>query len=195
MIASPIDLMDFSTNPQRPQKKEKRSKKERKAATTITLIFFVHPSLDTYKGHCSSSWQERTDQRGKARVQVKFSVLDCRDCRSRTDCTKIDRRILTVHRQEEFQALAEARRLEKTPEWKKLYQKRAGVEGTISQAVRNNGLRRARYIGIAKMRLQTILTAAAINLSRITNWLGGVLLAKTRRSTFADLMRVETAIC
>ena len=47
------------------------------------------------------------------------------------------------------------------------------MEGTISQAVRGFGLRRSRYVGQAKTHLQHVATAAAMNLVRMTEWLGG----------------------
>ena len=65
--------------------------------------------------------------------------------------------------QEDYEALAHARRRQKTAEFKKEYSKRSGIEGTISQGVRGFHLRQSRYIGLAKTRLQHILTAAAIN--------------------------------
>ena len=143
----------------------------------------------------SSSWHDAIDNRGNAKVQIKFSRLDCRPCQRRIDCTTTERRILTVLPREEFEALTEARRRERTPEWKEEYKRRAGVEGTLSQAVRNNGLRRARYVGLAKMHLQTLLTAVAINLSRIASWLSGVPLTKTRITTFADLTQTKAIMC
>jgi transposase len=57
-----------------------------------------------------------------------------------------------------------------------------------SQAVRGFGLRRSRYVGHAKAHLQHVATAAAINLVRMTEWLGGADLATTRRSKFRALM-------
>jgi len=146
-------------------------------------------------GKQSSSWHETTDRYGKAQVKIKFSVLDCRQCSHRSDCTKIERRILTVYRKEEFLALQEAREREKTKEYAKLYAQRAGVEGCLSQAVRSSGLRYARYIGLAKTHLQNILTAAATNIVRIINWVTDVPLAKTRRSPFVKLMRSEPLTC
>ena len=50
---------------------------------------------------------------------------------------------------------------------RRLYAQRQGVEGTISQAVRAFGLRRARYRGLAKTGLQHVATAAALNLDRL----------------------------
>jgi len=52
------------------------------------------------------------------------------------------------------------------PEFKENYARRAGVEGTISQAVGKFNMRRTRYFGLAKTHLQHIATACAINLSR-----------------------------
>jgi transposase len=147
------------------------------------------------QGQHSSSWQEATDRYGRDQVKIKFSLLSCRPCPQRGDCTRIERRILTVRPREEFLALEQARQREKTVQYAKLYAKRAGVEGSLSQAVRNSGLRRARYVGLAKTHLQNILTAAATNVVRIVNWLAGVPLAKTRRSPFAKLMKGEPLMC
>ncbi len=65
---------------------------------------------------------------------------------------------------------------------------RAGIEGTLSQAVRTMHLRRARSIGLAKVHLQHVLTAAALNLVRVAAWLVGAPLARTRQSAFVRLM-------
>jgi transposase len=62
------------------------------------------------------------------------------------------------------------------------------VEATISQAVRSFGLRRARYVGLAKARLQHVATAAAINLVRLVRWIVGAPMASTRDSRFARLV-------
>jgi transposase len=84
-------------------------------------------------------------------------------------------------------ALYTRREQQQTPEWQKVYNRRAGIEGTISQGVRAFGLRRARYLGLAKVHLQHILTATAINLVRLFAWNSGVPLAGTRISRFATL--------
>ena len=83
-----------------------------------------------------------------------------------------------------------ARHYQTTPEFKERYKKRAGVEGTISQATRGFELRRARYIGLAKTRLQHLLTAAALNLTRAVAWLQDQPVAQTRLSAFAALAPV-----
>ena len=61
------------------------------------------------------------------------------------------------------------------------------IESTLSQGVRAFGMRRSRYIGLAKTGLQQVCTAAAMNVSRIVNWLDGRPRAKTRVTRFAAL--------
>ena len=98
------------------------------------------------------------------------------------------RRSLTLRTHEQHIALMAARQRGTTAEFAALSALRAGVEGTISQAVRGFGLRRSRYVGQAKAHLQHVATAAAMNLVRMTEWLGGADLATTRRSKFRALM-------
>jgi Transposase DDE domain/Transposase domain (DUF772) len=70
--------------------------------------------------------------------------------------------------------------------------KRAGVEGTISYAVRVCGLRRARYTGVVKTHLQHVLTAAAINFIRLGRWLAGDRPTQARITPFVALMKRAT---
>lgn len=83
--------------------------------------------------------------------------------------------------------LQAARQREQTDEFKETYKKRAGVEGTISQAVGVLGMRRTRYRGLGKVHLQHLMTAAAMNLMRVVDWLNGKERATTRISAFARL--------
>jgi transposase len=79
------------------------------------------------------------------------------------------------------------RRFLDSEEGRRTYARRSGIEGTISQGVRSFGLRRARYRGEAKTHLQHVATAAAINVSRISDWLDGEPREGTRTSCFARL--------
>jgi transposase len=74
-----------------------------------------------------------------------------------------------------------------SPSGQQRYQRRAGIEGTISQGVRAFGLRRSCYRGLSKTHLQNIAVAAALNIERIVNWLNEVPRAKTCVSRFAAL--------
>ena len=96
-------------------------------------------------------------------------------------------RVLAVMPQPEHEALAAARAHEGTAEGKRLYAQRSGIEGTLSQAVRAFGLRRARYCGLPKAGLQHVAIAAALSLDRLAAWFAGRPLAPTRTSRFAAL--------
>ena len=91
-------------------------------------------------------------------------------------------------------ALVKAREREHSISYQTMYNRRAGIEGTFSQGVRAFGLRRSRYIGLTKTHLQHVLTAAAINLCRLDDWLNERPRTTTRQSTFARLMAKKTAV-
>jgi transposase len=140
------------------------------------------------QGKLSRSWNTRTEH-DLTVIQVRFSTQDCTNCAARSRCTraKTSARVLTFKPKAQYEALQAARRRQTTAEFKQRYKTRAGVEGTISQGTRSFGLRRARYIGLAKTCLQHIATAAAINLARAVAWLSDVPKAQTRVSHFAAL--------
>jgi transposase len=94
---------------------------------------------------------------------------------------------LTLLPRPEYEALQFARQRETTDTFKQAYRRRAGVEATLSQGVRRAGLRRSRYIGLAKTHLHCIGVAVALNVIRAINWLNHTPLAVTRKSRFAAL--------
>jgi transposase len=140
-------------------------------------------------GKQSYSWLTNPDITKPETAVVRFSRRDCSPCPSRAQCTRrqIEPKELVLQPRLEHEALQTARRHQQTEVFKVQYAARAGVEGTHEQAVRRSGLRRARYIGLDKTRLQHVATAAALNLIRIGEWCAGTPLAKTRCSRFAAL--------
>ncbi|AWJ94345.1 hypothetical protein Sp245p_31290 (plasmid) [Azospirillum baldaniorum] len=146
------------------------------------------------RGAKSSGWTASTEF-GWETVKVKFSQADCKPCPNRTDCAgpTASRRVMTLRDRREFEALQVARKRERTPEFRAVHALRAGVEATLSQGVRSFGLRRARYVGLAKTHLQHVAIAAAMNLVRIGDWLAGVPIAPTRRSHFGQLVGLAGA--
>lgn len=141
------------------------------------------------EGKQSRSWGPRIDNQTRPAINVKFSRTDCRLCASRSRCTRAngEARHLTLRPEGEHEALQTARVAQKTPEWKDRYDRRAGIEGTVSQGVRRCGLRQARYRGLAKTHLQHVLTASAMNVVRAVRWLDGEPLAQTRVSPLVAL--------
>lgn len=140
-------------------------------------------------GQMSSSWSEQHNASHKQVIQVKFKPSICRACPAHSDCTRSKRgmRTLVLQPQTQHEALQQVRRTQETPEFRKRYAKRSGIEGTISQGTRAFALRQSRYIGLIKTRLQMIATATAINLHRLFDWWTEVPRAVTRISSFARL--------
>ena len=141
------------------------------------------------QGRLSASWKQYTDAGRAPHVLVRFHASDCRECPVRANCTRAAKqgRSLRLPQREPYEALRGMRLFLTSEEGRRLYAKRAGIEGTISQGVRSFGLRRARYRGEAKAHLQHVATATALNVSRISDWLEGVPRAATRVSRFARL--------
>ena len=139
-------------------------------------------------GHTSVQWRDAKSQYGTSVTRVRFAARHCGPCELRTSCTNAETgRHLNLRPQTEHEILQQARSEQETDHWQRRYGHRAGVEGTISQGVQAFGLRRSRYRGLSKTRLQHHFTGAAINLARIDAWLTGRPLARTRISPFAAI--------
>jgi len=145
------------------------------------------------QGHRSVDWIPGQDRWGTSVVHIGFAKRTCRACPTRALCTraKTAPREMTFRqpgRHEAIQAIQAARGRQDTPEWRALYGVRAGIEGCLSQGVRVCGLRRSRYVGLAKTHLQHIATAAALNVVRLSAWMRGEARAATRTSRLVRLM-------
>ncbi len=141
------------------------------------------------EGKTSVLWKPGHDRWGNEVVHTEFARRECLACPSRSRCTRArtESRELTLRPRERHEALQAARRQQETAEWKQEYGLRAGIEGTLSEGVRGFGVRRCRYVGLAKAQLQHVITAASMNLSRLSAWRMEVPRAKTRTSRFARL--------
>jgi transposase len=145
------------------------------------------------QGKVSTVWREYSDRASQPYTIIRFGLQDCRPCPARSLCSRTQKtgRSLHLPSQERFDALQAARAWYASEEGRHRYQRRAGVEGTLSQGVRGFGLRRTRYRGLEKTYLQHVATAAAINIDRIVAWLEERPRATTRTSRFAALAPVH----
>lgn len=141
------------------------------------------------QGQQSQSWKHRHPGQDNAYVEIAFPPTVCRDCAVRQQCTRTQKRgrVLRLQPQDRFEMVQTRRQRQESAAFKKAYQQRAGIEGTLSQGVRQMDLRHARYIGLQKTGLQHILTAIAINFKRLYAWFESRPRAKTRVTHFATL--------
>jgi transposase len=118
-------------------------------------------------GQTSVSWLPRAQPDGRVGAHVLFRH-QCDGCPYRALCApgKSGRNLeISAYHQE-----IEARRQEaQTATFKEEMKHRPAIEGTLSELVRKHGLRRARYRGKDKVRLQHLFTAAAVNLKRLVS--------------------------
>ncbi|APT30067.1 hypothetical protein MCBMB27_00776 [Methylobacterium phyllosphaerae] len=138
-------------------------------------------------GHDSRSWHPNYNL-GRTVIRIRFAAQHCRACSLKPRCTRSQRRLLTPRSREEHDALVAARARETSSAFAVDRRRRAGIEGTLSRGVRTMGLRRSRYLGLARTHLQHLLTATAINLGRLAAWIGDTPAGRTRRPAFARLM-------
>lgn len=124
-------------------------------------------------GAVSVAWSEGEDDRGR-RVQVAFGAADCRGCPLHDRCvvgrSGQGRRL---HLREYHEQVSRRRREERTEAFRSEYAARSGVEASLSEEVREYGLRRARYRGQDRVQLQHLMIGAATNLRRAARWLRG----------------------
>jgi DDE family transposase len=142
------------------------------------------------QGKTSVSWRRETvGGGGGTRICPQSSRSDCGPCAARAHCASATaaRRSVHFHPREEYEALNAARSRMSDPTWQQRYRTRAGVEATLSQGVRAFGMRRSRYIGLAKTALQQVCIAVEMNVSRVVHWLNGLPRARTRVTRFAAL--------
>ena len=137
------------------------------------------------QGKTAKSWSPCT-QHGKDAIVAIFSITDCGPCPARSLCTAAKRRVLSLPPPDLAEAQAAARTAEKTIPFQADYARRAGVEGTMHQAV-SHGARRARYRGLPKTRLDHVYMACALNLLRLEAFWTGTPLDRRRTSHLARL--------
>jgi transposase len=140
-------------------------------------------------GKESISWLPNTYPQKGMVFEARFARKEGTPCPFRAQCTKAQKEpgIIGLPARAHHEALPAARRAQTTEEFRWRYAARGGIEGTHEQAIRRCGLRRCRYIGQAKAHLQHVLTAAAINIVRLSDWWAGTAVARTRCSRFAAL--------
>ena len=134
-------------------------------------------------------WKPSKGPRGTPTLQGSFDRQDCAACQVRDRCPRstTEARGLTRHPTAPPLALQAARARQHTERFKAASKRRAGIEGTMSQAAFALGRRRTRYRGLKKTHFHHFATAIAINLQRFGHWVWEIPRSATRPSPFARL--------
>jgi len=108
-----------------------------------------------------------TKSTGKVEYRFEWNNLICKSCPLHAQCVSPGQKHRTIVVRELHSLLQARRREMQTDEFQQEMHRRNGIEGTQSELVRAYGLRRARYRGKAKVRLQNYLIGAACNIRRL----------------------------
>jgi transposase len=103
---------------------------------------------------------------GKVSFRFEWRTQVCDQCSLRAQCIKPDQPHRTLAVGEHHTVLQQRRREQQTDPFKQRMKHRNAIEGTQSELVRAHGLRRARYRGLPKARLQNYFAGAACNVKR-----------------------------
>ncbi len=124
------------------------------------------PSATCPAGQTTTTAYTKHDEQGRPVLQFTFPRAVCEACALFVRCvhSKTDGRTITSHYHEGL--LRTARAQQATAEFKETYRRRAAVERKIADLV-EHGLRRVRYLGHVKVRLQNHWIGAVVNLKRL----------------------------
>jgi transposase len=133
------------------------------------------------KGQTVPASTIQTDPQGRTAFTFVFERKVCETCPLFTRCVRSQTTGRTVTTSFYEAYLRAARLRQQTDEFKQLYRLRPRIEGKQAELV-SHGLRKTRYLGISKRRMQRLWLAAAVNLQRMFK------LAEIRGSDLTILM-------
>lgn len=121
------------------------------------------------QGRTATGWTPVSREGSRDVIVVRFGITTCRPCPVREQCTTARRngRQLTILPRDQHELQAAARAAQQGENWQDDYKRRAGIEGTISQAVTITGCRQTRYRGLSRTHLGHVCSAVALNLCRL----------------------------
>jgi hypothetical protein len=103
---------------------------------------------------------------GKVSYRFEWDTATCTACALRSQCLQATHKHRSLVVGEYHTALQTRRQEQKTEPFQQRMKHRNAIEGTQSELVRAHGLRRARYRGLAKAKLQNYFIGAACNVKR-----------------------------
>lgn len=106
-----------------------------------------------------------------------FKKEICKQCSLKNQCTKQERRTITIGKH--YELIMEAKEYNKTQAFKDDMKERAHIEPKHAEMKRFHGMARARYWGLTKVKVQFIITAIVVNVKRLANVIDSVCYLKT----------------
>jgi hypothetical protein len=132
-------------------------------------------------GHANSQCSRLVEKAtGKVAYRFEWDTATCAACPLRLKCIKAEHPHRSLVVGENHTVLQTRRKEQQTEAFQARLKHRNAIEGTQSELVRAHGLRRARYRGLARAKLQNYFIGAACNVKR---WLRRVAWAMRPRAS------------
>jgi transposase len=122
--------------------------------------------VEDRKAICPAGQTSSQCSRLPEEYRIEWNPTICQACPLRDQCLRPQQTHRTIEVGQYHTPLQARRREMQTEAFKNDMHHRNGIEGTQSELVRGYGLRRARYRGLAKVRLQNYFIGAACNIRR-----------------------------
>lgn len=113
------------------------------------------------------------------RMTFFFSRDDCLACGMKANCTRSERRSVSVP-VEDLEILKDVKTYNASSEYHEDKKKRARIEPKQGEMKNRHGLKRARYRGLLKIKVQAVMTAIVVNLKRFVKLLNASTKSKRR---------------
>jgi transposase len=118
-------------------------------------------------GHANSQCSRLVEKAtGRVAYRFEWDTTTCAGCPLRLKCIQAEHPHRSLVVGEHHTVLQTRRQEQQTSVFKARMKHRNAIEGTQSELVRAHGMRRARYRGLAKTKLQNYFTGAACNVKR-----------------------------
>lgn len=131
----------------------------------------------------------RLEERGRIIYRFEWTNRLCGACPMRERCLGKEQKHRMLVVGQHHNALQARRQEQKTKAFKEKIKRRNAIEGTHSELMRAHGLKRARYRGEAKVRLQNYLIGAACNAKR---WIKRIQW-ELKQSSTASMLKLQSA--
>jgi len=119
------------------------------------------------EGNTTDKYYKSKDAKGETTKTFIFPQETCQLCSRKNKCTEAKNTGRTIRVGPDVEYLQKMRARQKTQEFKEIYnQRRPAIERKTAELI-HHGLRKTRYIGRRKSRLQALFTASVVNLKRI----------------------------
>lgn len=157
----------------------KKSSKENKNYGINDFVYSKDLKFATCKNNIQSNASNSVLKDNKNHLHFKFNWSDCDNCSQRLQCLKTNKSGKIIEKSkavfilERYDAVLKDKKRNSEDTFKISQNKRYKVERRFATMVRNNGLRRTRYLRLSRTKIHITMSNLACNVVRMVNIICG----------------------